>query len=238
MALSQEINAQVAKAQVVDSLEVERSRLDREQLEAVETTEGYVRVVAGAGSGKTKTLTHRYLYLVKEMGISPSNILCVTFTNKAANEMKKRIRSILGGDDSGYISTFHGFCVRFLREEIHVLNYPKEFMILDEDDQKSLLRKAYADLGFSLKDLKISSVLDFIGGRKANDLDYVSLFAELPSENEADEVSKDHLLELSDDADDKWMKVYYRYLYEQKKNYALDFDDLILVTLYILQSFP
>ena len=229
MALSQDKTEPVEK-----SLEWERSRLDREQLEAVETTEGYVRVVAGAGSGKTRTLTHRYLSLVKEMGISPANILCVTFTNKAANEMKKRIRSILGGDDSGYISTFHGFCVRFLREEIHVLNYPTEFMILDEDDQKSLLRKAYADLGFSLKDLKISSVLDFIGGRKANDLDYVSLFAELPSEG----VPKDHLLELSDAADDKWMKVYYRYLYEQKKNYALDFDDLILVTLYILQSFP
>ncbi len=240
MALSQEIKGQV----VVDSLERERSRLDKEQLEAVETTEGYVRVVAGAGSGKTKTLTHRYLYLVKEMGVSPSNILCVTFTNKAAAEMKKRIRSILGGDDSGYISTFHGFCVRFLREEIHVLNYPKEFMILDEDDQKSLLRKAYADLGYSLKDLKISSVLDFVGGRKANDLDYVSLFAELPSERadglnmEGCEQPKDHLLALSDAVDDKWMKVYYHYLYEQKKNYALDFDDLILVTLYILQNFP
>jgi len=240
MALSQEIKGQV----VVDSLERERSRLDKEQLEAVETTEGYVRVVAGAGSGKTKTLTHRYLYLVKEMGISPSNILCVTFTNKAAAEMKKRIRSILGGDDSGYISTFHGFCVRFLREEIHVLNYPKEFMILDEDDQKSLLRKAYADLGYSLKDLKISSVLDFVGGRKANDLDYVSLFAELPSERadglnlDGHEQPKDHLLALSDAVDDKWMKVYYHYLYEQKKNFALDFDDLILVTLYILQNFP
>ena len=165
-------------------------RLDLEQREAVETTEGFVRVVAGAGSGKTRTLTQRYLYLVKEMGISPSNILCVTFTNKAANEMKKRIRTVLGGDDSGYISTFHGFCVRFLREEIHVLNYPKEFMILDEDDQKSLLHKAYADLGYSLKDLKISSVIDYIGGRKAADINYVSLFAELPSEGLT---TKDHL---------------------------------------------
>ena len=107
MALSQETKSDV----IENSLEWERSRLDKEQLEAVETTEGYVRVVAGAGSGKTRTLTHRYLYLVKEMGISPANILCVTFTNKAAAEMKKRIRSILGGDDSGYISTFHGFCV-------------------------------------------------------------------------------------------------------------------------------
>ena len=240
MALTQEIKGDM----VENSLEGERSRLDREQLEAVETTEGYVRVVAGAGSGKTRTLTHRYLYLVKEMGISPANILCVTFTNKAAAEMKKRIRSILGGDDSGYISTFHGFCVRFLREEIHVLNYPKEFMILDEDDQKSLLRKAYADLGYSLKDLKISSVLDFVGGRKANDLDYVSLFAELPLDRldglnmDGREMPKDHLLALSDAVDDKWMKIYYRYLYEQKKNYALDFDDLILVTLYILQNYP
>ena len=209
--------------------------MDLEQRQAVETTEGYVRVVAGAGSGKTRTLTHRYLYLVKEMGISPSNILCVTFTNKAANEMKKRIRTVLGGDDSGYISTFHGFCVRFLREEIHVLNYPKEFMILDEEDQKSLLHKAYADLGYSLKDLKISSVIDYIGGRKAADIDYVSLFAELPSEGPT---PRDHLLELCDAADDKWMRVYYRYLYEQKKNYALDFDDLILSTLYILENFP
>ena len=209
--------------------------MDLEQRQAVETTEGFVRVVAGAGSGKTRTLTQRYLYLVKEMGISPSNILCVTFTNKAANEMKKRIRTVLGGDDSGYISTFHGFCVRFLREEIHVLNYPKEFMILDEDDQKSLLHKAYADLGYSLKDLKISSVIDYIGGRKAADINYVSLFAELPSEGMT---TKDHLLALSDAADDKWMRVYYRYLYEQKKNYALDFDDLILSTLYILENFP
>ena len=88
--------------------------MDLEQREAVETTEGYVRVVAGAGSGKTRTLTQRYLYLVKEMGISPSNILCVTFTNKAANEMKKRIRTVLGGDDSGYISTAFacGFCAK------------------------------------------------------------------------------------------------------------------------------
>ena len=256
MALSQETKDVV----IENSLEWERSRLDKEQLEAVETTEGYIRVVAGAGSGKTRTLTHRYLYLVEEMGISPSNILCVTFTNKAAAEMKKRIRSILGGDDSGYISTFHGFCVRFLREEIHVLNYPKEFMILDEDDQKSLLRKAYADLGFSLKDLKISSVLDFVGGRKANDIGYVSLFAEhladegyLPgagnayeSENEPEASrngagqgeKREHLVELADDAPDKWMAVFYRYLYEQKKNYALDFDDLILVTLYILENFP
>ena len=154
--------------------------LNEAQREAVTTTEGPVRVIAGAGSGKTRALSRRFAYLVNDLGIMPGNILCVTFTNKAANEMRQRIRQLTGDSDTGYVNTFHGFCVQFLREEIHVLNYPKEFMILDEDDQKSLLRKAYADLGYSLKDLKISSVLDFVGGRKANDLDYVSLFAELP----------------------------------------------------------
>ncbi len=205
------------------------NKLDAEQRLAVESTEGFIRVIAGAGSGKTRTLTHRYLYLAKEMGISPSNILCVTFTNKAAGEMKRRIRTMLGGDDSGYISTFHGFCVQFLREDLHVLNYPKEFMILDEEDQKALLKKSYAELGLHLNDLKISSVIDFIGGRKANETDYVSLFAEKDAEG---------LLELVNSAPDKWHKVYYRYLYEQRKNFALDFDDLILVTLYILRRFP
>ena len=209
--------------------EQELAKLDEEQRLAVVTTEGYVRVIAGAGSGKTRTLTHRYLYLAKELGISPSNILCVTFTNKDTAEMKHRVRSMLGGDDSGYISTFHGFCVQFLREDIHVLNYPREFMILDEDDQKSLLKKCYAELGFHLNDMKISSALDFIGGRKGTETDYVSLFAEKNAEG---------ILELIDGAPDKWHKVYYRYIYEQRKNFALDFDDLILVTLYILEHFP
>lgn len=135
--------------------------LDNEQRLAVETTEGYIRVIAGAGSGKTRTLTHRYLYLAKELGISPSNILCATFSNKAAFEMKKRIRTMLKGDDSGYISTFHSFCVRLLREDIHVLQFPKEFLVLDEEDQKSLVKKAYVELGYSLKDLRISSAIDF-----------------------------------------------------------------------------
>lgn len=212
-------------------LEYEKSfaKLDADQRLAVESTEGFVRVIAGAGSGKTRTLTQRYLYLAKEMGVSPSNILCVTFTNKAAGEMKRRIRSMLGGDDSGYISTFHGFCVQFLREDIHVLNYPKEFMILDEDDQKALLKKCYAELGLHLNDLKISSVMDFIGGRKGTETDYVSMFAEKDAEG---------LLELVKSAPDKWHRVYYRYIYEQRKNFALDFDDLILVTLYILKRFP
>lgn len=207
--------------------------LDNEQRLAVETTEGYIRVIAGAGSGKTRTLTHRYLYLAKELGISPSNILCATFSNKAAFEMKKRIRTMLKGDDSGYISTFHSFCVRLLREDIHVLQFPREFLVLDEEDQKSLVKKAYTELGYSLKDLRISSVIDFIGGRKGNDISYVQWFAGRDSAS-----ANDDLLKMVENAPDKWHKVYFRYLYEQKKNFALDFDDLILVTLYILQRFP
>ena len=91
-------------------------KLNTKQREAVAATEGKVRVTAGAGSGKTRVLTHRYAYLVNELGISPSNILCVTFTNKAANEMKKRIANMVsGGNVNDFVCTIHGFCVKFLR---------------------------------------------------------------------------------------------------------------------------
>ena len=94
--------------------------LNEEQRLAVTSTEGYVRVIAGAGSGKTKALAHRYAYLVQEIGISTANILCVTFTNKAANEMKSRIRSMIGDSDTGLVATFHGFCVQLLAVEIPI----------------------------------------------------------------------------------------------------------------------
>ena len=104
--------------------------LNKEQLEAVKATEGYIRVIAGAGSGKTRALTHRYMYLVEELGISTANILCVTFTNKAANEMKKRIRSMIGDKDIGFVCTFHGLCKILLMEDIHAINYPDTFFFL------------------------------------------------------------------------------------------------------------
>ena len=114
--------------------------LNEEQKKAVTTTEGYVRVIAGAGSGKTRALTHRYVYLVNDIGIATANILCVTFTNKAANEMKKRIRNMIGDQDTGMVCTFHGFCVQLLREDIHTMNYPDSFLILDEEDVEAVLR--------------------------------------------------------------------------------------------------
>ena len=105
--------------------------LNDEQKLAVTSTEGYVRVIAGAGSGKTRALTNRYVYLVQDVGISTANILCVTFTNKAANEMKKRIRHMIGDYDTALVCTFHGFCVKLLREDIHTMHYPENFLVID-----------------------------------------------------------------------------------------------------------
>ena len=112
--------------------------LNRAQHEAVTATEGYVRVIAGAGSGKTRALSHRFAYLVNELGILPGNILCVTFTNKSANEMRQRIHALTGDNDTGYINTFHGFCVSVLQEDSHAVQYPKSFLVLDNSDIDAL----------------------------------------------------------------------------------------------------
>ena len=136
--------------------------LNEEQLKAVETTEGYIRVIAGAGSGKTKALSHRFAYLVNELGILPSNIMCVTFTNKAANEMKKRIRKLIGDNDCGFVSTFHGFCVSLLKEDGHYINYPKTFIILDTDDTEAILKEIYEEQGLSLKDASFADARKYI----------------------------------------------------------------------------
>ncbi len=206
--------------------------LNDEQMEAVTTTEGYVRVIAGAGSGKTKALTHRYAYLVRELGISPSDILCVTFTNKAANEMKKRIRKMIGDSDTGFVCTFHGFCVQLLREDIHVIHYPEKFMVMDEDDAETILKKVYEDSKISSKTYTFDMARDLICARKVNDTlerkyRYIRQMAELSNEG---------LKQLYDTAKDIKDKIYFGYLYEQKKCYALDYDDLITVALYILRT--
>ena len=105
--------------------------LNASQREAVTTTEGFVRVIAGAGSGKTRALSRRFAYLVNDLGIMPGNILCVTFTNKAANEMRQRIRMLTGDSDTGYVNTFHGFCVSVLQEDASAIAFPKSFLVLD-----------------------------------------------------------------------------------------------------------
>ena len=198
--------------------------LNPQQLEAATTTEGYIRVVAGAGSGKTKTLTSRYMYLVEQLGISTANILCVTFTNKAAAEMKKRIRQHLTDQDLGRITTFHGFCVGLLKEDCHVVRYPTTFIVLDEEDKEGILRRVFEDLGITGKDLTIKEAVDHIGWRKGG-RGYVSTLIGDPEK----------LRSLSDAATTLKDKVLYRYFYEQRKCYGLDFDDLVYFTLYILQ---
>ena len=129
------------------------SSLNPEQREAVLATEGYVRIVAGAGSGKTKALTHRFAWLVKELGVSPNEILCVTFTNKAARERRERVDSLLGEPlKNHFIMTFHQFCLRMLRSEIHRLEWPSSFHILDADDQKKLMSRICKELEISAKE--------------------------------------------------------------------------------------
>ena len=110
------------------------------------STEGYVRVIAGAGSGKTRALAYRFAYLVDELGIAPNRIMAVTFTNKAAGVMKNRIRQLIGDQDTAYINTFHGFCVRVLREDIYNVNYPQNFVVMDVEDQKSIFSEIYEDI--------------------------------------------------------------------------------------------
>lgn len=200
-------------------------QLNPEQREAATTTEGYIRVVAGAGSGKTKTLAARYLYLVDVLGISTANILCVTFTNKAAAEMKKRIRTQLPDQDLARITTFHGFCVGLLKEDCHVVGYPKTFLILDEEDKKAMLSVVFEDLGITGRDITIQEAVDHIGWRKGG-RGYVKTLIHADMEE---------LLDLVKSASTLKDKILYRYFYEQRKCFALDFDDLVYFAIYILE---
>lgn len=199
--------------------------LNKDQIEAVTATEGYVRVVAGAGSGKTKALVQRYLYLVNALGIDPSNILCVTFTNKAASEMRQRVRKqIEPGYDTGLITTYHGFCVRVLREDISHLRYPKNFLILDEEDQKMILREVYEELGLTIEYNTFNHMLKTIGVYKLN-----------PSYVRGITGTEDFL---EPDQNDINNLVIYKYLQKQKKVFGLDFHDLINFTFILFEDFP
>ncbi|MEC3883287.1 UvrD-helicase domain-containing protein [Halobacillus sp. HZG1] len=189
--------------------------LNPSQQEAVVSTEGYVRVIAGAGSGKTRALTHRYAFIVNELGIDPANMLSVTFTNKAAHEMRRRVKKLIGGEqDTGFITTYHGFCVRVLREDIHRLFYPKNFVILDVEDQKILLREIFEDMGLKLNDKTFKRILDKIGILKGNThyVQQMILRGAMPS---------------VEDSGDLDSQIIQQYLKKQKRVYGLDFDDLL-----------
>ena len=202
--------------------------LNKAQTEAVTSTEGYVRVIAGAGSGKTRALTRRFAYLVNEAGILPGNILCVTFTNKASNEMRQRIRQLTGDNDTGYINTFHGFCVSVLQEDSHAVGYPKSFLVLDNSDIDSMLQMIYEERGLSLRDMTFSSARDMIEIGK--------LFKEPEYYKDMLEMSVDCLKEKYEKATVAGDIIFYGYLYQEKKCFGLDYNDLIKFSLYIFRE--
>jgi len=206
------------------------NRLNEEQKAAVLATEGAVRVAAGAGTGKTMTLTSRYCYLVSELGIAPRNILCATFTNRAANEMKRRVRDTLGDMDLSYICTFHAFCVQLLKEDINVINFPKNFIIIDEEDQKQMLLKIFGEMGLTLRDMTLQRAKDeVLEARKMHAADYIDDIYMLNNEE---------LKKKASEAPGRNDEIFYRYLYEQKKCFGCDFNDLINFAAYILEKFP
>lgn len=204
------------------------AELNAAQLEAVTTTEGFVRVIAGAGSGKTRALTHRFAYLVNELGILPGNILCVTFTNKAANEMRQRIHALTGDNDTGYINTFHGFCVSVLQEDSYAVQYPKSFLVLDNSDIDSMLRIIYEERGLTLRDMTFSNARDMIEIQKLFKrpdyyLDMITMSLEVLHDKYLAATTAEDI-------------IFYGYLYQEKKCFGLDYNDLIKFSLYIFEQ--
>ena len=202
--------------------------LNEEQKLAVTSTEGFIRVIAGAGSGKTRALTHRFAYLVNEIGIMPSNILCVTFTNKAANEMRSRIKKLTGDNDTGYICTFHSFCVSVLKEDSNAVSFPKSFLVLDNSDINAMLQIIYEERGLTLREMTFSNARDMIEMKKLKEIPkyYYDLI-----NMSLDEIHNKYLNAKKTDE-----IIFYGYLYQQKKCFGLDYNDLIKFSLYIFQE--
>lgn len=204
------------------------NELNDEQKKAVTSTEGFIRVIAGAGSGKTRALTYRFAYLVNEVGVLPANILCVTFTNKAANEMRSRIRKLTGDNDTGYISTFHGFCVSVLQEDSNAVSYPKSFLVLDNSDIDAMLQIIYEERGLTLRQMTFSHARDMIEMRK--------LFENPDYYNDMIRMSLDEIHQKYLNAKDPKDIIFYGYLYQEKKCFGLDYNDLLKFVLYIFEQ--
>ena len=197
--------------------------LNEPQREAVLHTDGPLLILAGAGSGKTRVLTHRIAYLIEEMGVNPWNILAITFTNKAAGEMRQRVDDLVGfGSESIWVSTFHSMCVRILRRFIDRLGYDNRFTIYDTDDQKTLMKAVCKKVDIDTKRFKERMLLSVISSAKNEMI--------LPEEFE--------LNAGGDFAQLKIAKVYREYEAQLKANNALDFDDLLVKTVQLLQTQP
>ena len=211
--------------------------LNDKQSEAVKATEGKVRIIAGAGSGKTRVLAYRYAYLVDVLGIDPGNILCLTFTNKSAQEMRNRINRLIGGEHaSDFICTIHSFCVKFLREEIFRLGYPKTFQVLDEEDMKAIAKEAHEENGVDRKESTVERFLKkFYKIKGRSGTSYISGFLLPDSKCQLDSNTQRYI---SNNCEEKTEQLFVSTILRQRKYLSLDFEDLIYFTLYILQNFP
>lgn len=208
--------------------------LNKKQREAVTVTAGPVLIIAGAGSGKTRALTHRIAYLIKHHGVNPWNILGVTFTNKAASEMQKRVFKLLYPGESDFptpeelrqydlpmLGTFHSTCVRILRKEAHLLGYENSFTIYDDTDSEVLVKQVMKDLQYDPKAVNPRAVLSHICGAKN----------QLMSWEDYDARAHNYFTE-------KVAKIYKEYQKRLQQNQAMDFDDLIMQTVSIFRQFP
>lgn len=200
---------------------INTSLLNENQKEAVLADNQYLRIIAGAGSGKTRVLTMRIVHLIEDEDVRPWKVLAITFTNKAAKEMKERIGGMLSDTETPrWISTIHSLCVRILREDIHVMGYPKSFVIIDADDQKSIVKEAIKQLNYEDEKLTPGEVVNYISNCKSGEVSVDEAFS----------------LALNYTNDKKKAKIYEYYVNRQKQMYALDFDDLILWTVRMFQE--
>ena len=197
--------------------------LNPKQKEAVLHTDGPLLILAGAGSGKTRVLTHRIAYLIDECGVNPWNIMAITFTNKAAGEMRERVDNLVGfGAESIWVSTFHSSCVRILRRHIESLGYTTSFSIYDSDDQKTLMRQVFKAMDIDTKQFKERAVLAAISSAKDKLI-----------------TPEEFLLNAGADfREKKTGEIYKEYQKQLKKNNALDFDDLIVKMVELFQNNP
>ena len=198
-------------------------RLNEQQKEAVFCTQGPLLILAGAGSGKTSVITHRIAYLIDEVGVEPYNILAITFTNKAAGEMRERVDKLVGfGSDAIHVSTFHSMCVRILRRHIDLLGYDNNFSIYDTDDQKAVMRDVVKKLQIDTKKLKERTILNYISSAK----------------DELISPEKYMLDTLKDYSLKQVAQAYLEYQAQLRKNNALDFDDLLMKTVELFKANP
>ncbi len=199
------------------------SLLNENQYKAVSTKSKYTRIVAGAGSGKTRVLTYRISYLISEMGVDPSSIVAIAFTNKVANEMKERALKLLKGMGNGLsVSTFHSFCAKFLRKEIDVLGFPNNFTIIDEEDQVKMIKDLAVEKGYKRNDDIVKHTLEFISYYKCNGC--------YPDSIVLDQFASEN--------DKKALAFFLKYEERKDQMLSLDFDDLLLKTIQILKEYP